>query len=607
MKKNETVKIPFYKSIFGKMTLAISFSFLVVIAVSFIWIYAGVKDSLRKRTDEELMRTYKQLEQNLTTFGKEVDQVALRVLNGSVLTNLVVQDKSEIENIERRMEFFNLTDTILAEYNFIDSIAFYSADQMILFADKRWNVTSMDGEERGKFYTERLENRTKVQEKDVVWYGGYQNFDFVKDSRKDQKAVNYVSMCKTIFRGKQCGYLVINVDLDYFVNYYNSVSADGSWSEETYMVDQYGVIISQTNTHQIGEEKKNLIRSAKEGPRFLELDKKLILCYPVAFCQWTLVNEKAVSEILGDIKDIQRIFILAIAAVTVILFFFLLFWVKYMTAPFMELINALKQVRKGNFGIVLKKSPENGDEISLLVDSFNKMSLEISSLITKNTENEKLKRDAQIKALKSQINPHFLYNTLNTVKWMAIVKGENEIVDCLEALAELVQPIFRDTRNKWLLEEEISYIENYCKIMNYRYGEKTEFFLEIAPDIFSAKVPKFILQPLVENSFFHGLAEKERQEQRKLVIGIRGEKTKKENRDFLELKVYDNGMGMSEEECRKLRESLAVKETGSHIGLNNIYQRIKLLYDVEGGVDICSNPGEGFQVMIRIPYEEEKW
>ena len=76
------------------------------------------------------------------------------------------------------------------------------------------------------------------------------------------------------------------------------------------------------------------------------------------------------------------------------------------------------------------------------------MTLEISNLIHKNVENEKSKRDAQIRALKSQINPHFLYNTLNTVKWMAIVKGENDIVDCMDALAEMVQPIFRDTRNK---------------------------------------------------------------------------------------------------------------------------------------------------------------
>lgn len=278
-----------------------------------------------------------------------------------------------------------------------------------------------------------------------------------------------------------------------------------------------------------------------------------------------------------------------------------------MTTPFVKVIDALKMVQNGQFGIVLEQDHENGDEFSLLVNSYNKMTLEISSLIHKNVENEKSKRDAQIRALKSQINPHFLYNTLNTVKWMAIVKGENDIVDCMDALAEMVQPIFRDTRNKWSVEEELTYIKNYCKIMNYRYGEKTVLGIEADSSLMSAMVPKFILQPLVENSFFHGLAEKEMQEHKKFQIYVKGKRKEYKTRDCLELCVYDNGIGISRENCEKLRASLNMEDDGRHIGLRNIYQRIKLLYDMEDGVEIGSDNENGFQVMVRIPYEEEKW
>ena len=123
-----------------------------------------------------------------------------------------------------------------------------------------------------------------------------------------------------------------------------------------------------------------------------------ILCYPVGFCNWTLVNETPISEILGDIQDVQEIFILAIVASVTISILFLVFWVKYMTTPFVKVIDALKMVQNGQFGIVLEQDHENGDEFSLLVNSYNKMTLEISSLIRKNVENEKSKRDAQIRA-----------------------------------------------------------------------------------------------------------------------------------------------------------------------------------------------------------------
>lgn len=604
MRKNSVAKIPFYKSVFGKIIMAVSFSFFLVIIISFIGLYMGVKSSLRKRTDTELLRSYKQLEQNLNTFGREVEQVTLRVFNDTELINLVVSNGTETNDIEQRISFFNMADKILAEYKFIDSIVFYTAGEVSLFADGDWNVTSENGEERGRFYTERLENQKEVQGKNAIWYGGYNSGDFVKDRRKNQEPENCISVCRSIFRGKKQGWLVLNVNLDYFVNYYNSISEDGIWSEETYMVDQYGKVVSETNIHHIGEEKEGFVCPLEEGPKTFELGKDLILCYPVEFCNWTLVNETPISEILGDIKDVQKIFILAITAVAILSFVFLIFWVKYLTAPFMEVINALKQAQKGKFGIVLKTGHENGDEISLLVNSFNKMTLEISNLIQKNAENEKLKREAQIKALKSQINPHFLYNTLNTVKWMAIVKGENEMVDCMDALAEMVQPIFRDTRNKWSVEEEVTYIENYCKIMNYRYGEKTVLSLDVDHKIMSAMIPKFILQPLVENAFFHGLAEKEMQEHKKFELYIKGERKEHKYQDCLELGVYDNGIGMNQEECEKLRASLNLNDDGKHIGLRNIYQRIKLLYDMEDGVEVYSNNGNGFQVLVRIPYEE---
>ena len=308
MKKDDTVKIPFYKSVFGKMIIAVSISFLLVIIISFIGLYMGVKGALRTRTETELLRSYKQLEQNLDTFGREVDQVALRVLNGSDLASLVVSHGSQTSMIEQRIDFFSMTDTILAEYSFIDSIVFYNAEDVTLFADGNWNITSENSEKRGKFYTERLKNRNAVPQKKPIWYGGYNSSDFVENDRDNQKLLNYVSVCRPIFRGEKYGWLVLNVDLEHFVSYYNSISQDGGWSEETYMIDQFGRTVSETNVYGIGDEKENLMLQPEAAPKIFESGKNLILCYPVGFCNWTLVNETPISEILGDIQDVQEIF-----------------------------------------------------------------------------------------------------------------------------------------------------------------------------------------------------------------------------------------------------------------------------------------------------------
>ena len=122
-----------------------------------------------------------------------------------------------------------------------------------------------------------------------------------------------------------------NVDLEHFVSYYNSISQDGGWSEETYMIDQFGRTVSETNVYGIGDEKENLMLQPEAAPKIFESGKNLILCYPVGFCNWTLVNETPISEILGDIQDVQEIFILAIVASVTISILFLVFWVKYMT------------------------------------------------------------------------------------------------------------------------------------------------------------------------------------------------------------------------------------------------------------------------------------
>ena len=246
------------------------------------------------------------------------------------------------------------------------------------------------------------------------------------------------------------------------------------------------------------------------------------------------------------------------------------------------------------------------DEIGLLVSRFNQMSVEIKHLVEENTRMEEKKREAQIQILKAQINPHFLYNTLNTVKWMALVKGETDMADCVSALGDLISPVFKDGRDKWTLEEEQEYITNYGKIMNYRYGEQTNIEFSIPLELSDILVPKFVLQPIVENAFLYG----RKDEKEKLRIRISAEE-KIERIPRLLLTVTNDGPGLKKEELRRLRQSLESeesKEERSHIGLKNIYQRLKLLYGEDFSMKIESEAEKrGFLVELNIPASREAW
>lgn len=598
MKKDDTVKIPFYKSVFGKMIIAVSISFLLVIIISFIGLYMGVKGALRTRTETELLRSYKQLEQNLDTFGREVDQVALRVLNGSDLASLVVSHGSQTSMIEQRIDFFSMTDTILAEYSFIDSIVFYNAEDVTLFADGNWNITSENSEKRGKFYTERLKNRNAVPQKKPIWYGGYNSSDFVENDRDNQKLLNYVSVCRPIFRGEKYGWLVLNVDLEHFVSYYNSISQDGGWSEETYMIDQFGRTVSETNVYGIGDEKENLMLQPEAAPKIFESGKNLILCYPVGFCNWTLVNETPISEILGDIQDVQEIFILAIVASVTISILFLVFWVKYMTTPFVKVIDALKMVQNGQFGIVLEQDHENGDEFSLLVNSYNKMTLEISSLIRKNVENEKSKRDAQIRALKSQINPHFLYNTLDSIIWMIRSEEYDGAGEMVSLLAKFFRISLSQGKDMITLEKELEHASSYLAIQNIRFKDKFEFHVDADPELLKYFCPKLSIQPLLENAIYHGMDGM--YEDGEIEIRIY------EKNGAIKIDVSDNGPGMTQEKIDYIMHNKVVSsKRGSGIGVCNVNERIQLIYGKNYGITISSELDEGTVATITIPKMEE--
>ena len=319
---------------------------------------------------------------------------------------------------------------------------------------------------------------------------------------------------------------------------------------------------------------------------------------------WTIISYVPIAELVQGMDFLNR-------EMQMLYFFSIGILILLVCFCYRAIINPLHQI-----DLFVKRNPthteermcfQNSNEIGTLARNLNRMLDErdtmnqaIQDSQKKIYETQLAKKQMEILAYRNQINPHFLYNTLNTIKWMAIMKGEDSIVDCTSALGDLLQPLYRDNRTFWSLENEKNYIISFGKIMNYRYGEKVALQIDINEELYGAEIPKFVLQPIAENAFLYGVSEKEEI----TVITISGWR---EEGDLL-LRISDNGEGLEETKLVQLRESLheslnESRET-NHIGISNVHQRIQLLYGPGYGLEIDSIKERGFCVTMRLAFDK---
>lgn len=264
---------------------------------------------------------------------------------------------------------------------------------------------------------------------------------------------------------------------------------------------------------------------------------------------------------------------------------------KSVTQPIRELCTATKQVAKGNFS---HTEIESGDEIQVLTNSFNDMTGEIQYLIENIKKEQWNLRDTELKLLQAQINPHFLYNTLDAIVWMAEGGQNKEVVFMVTALSEFFRTTLSEGNDCITIHEEESHIRSYLSIQEVRYADIMEYEINIDPEIYPYYILKLTLQPLVENALYHGIKNK----RGKGKITVRGY----EKNELIYLEVQDNGIGMDETELETLRKKVkgeVMHERG--FGLGNVDERIRLNYGPEYGIHFESEKGKGTMATVCIP------
>lgn len=393
---------------------------------------------------------------------------------------------------------------------------------------------------------------------------------------------------------------IIIIDLDYeaveqtisdsFKNYTNGY---------IYIINAYDKLISFPSSEKISKEEfsQNFdeVKEKVFGTFISDYDgvKKLTIIYPVRYTGWRLVG---VIDLSASLKQSVVFRDTIIASLVVIIIYAIIISThiaSYLSSPIKQLESIMRHVQNGNFDIVV---PITGSqETQSLSKSFEKMLFKIKSLMEDLKKTESIKRQRELDALQAKINPHFLYNTLESVVWLA-EEGDNKgVVKQVTSLATLFRVSIAKGKDIITIQEELTHVKSYLEIQSIRYKDKFDYKFIVPEELKHCPTTKLIVQPIVENSIYHGL--KYIEDDGHIII-----KVEAVGEDKIAIKVIDNGAGMDEKTVNALLDPNGdIKRSGNGIGIININERLKLVYGNEYGLSVESELEEGTTVTILIP------
>lgn len=381
-------------------------------------------------------------------------------------------------------------------------------------------------------------------------------------------------------------------------------SANYTFDSCTLLLDHTGKIIANSN---IGDPfpllettpgKLTLPSFAEDAVVPIQLDgqKYMAMQSSIRGTEWNMVTLVPYSSFILAITSLVKI-ICGVSALILLLAWFLSKPVAYtITKRIDSLCGYMQQTKDG----LLKEVPDMiyKDEIGTLTENYNFMIARIHTLLHENYQMGRELKSAEYKALQSQINPHFLYNTLDMISWLSYQQKPEQISSVVYSLASFYKLSLNKGKYIVPISDEISHVTYYMKIQDLRFSGEIRFLTDIDPVILQYSIPKITLQPIVENALFHGILEKKSKSGQITIHGLH-------SGEEVILIVADDGVGIPPAQLEELLEPSASDEhqgdTGSHYGLCNINKRMKLQYGEQYGLSFESRPGEGTKVILHLP------
>lgn len=424
---------------------------------------------------------------------------------------------------------------------------------------------------------------------------------------KENELVSVVRSIQDPYTGRNKGVVLIDLKLRVIAETVRDVKL-GKWGYLV-VIDEHGDPIYTPSQQSLvdGVLYRELV-SSTSGILSHEVNgQKLQFIYQKSsFTNWTTVGIFPLQDTLQAIKDMNLYLVLFVFVVCMLGITASYFLANSISRPISQLASVMRKVEEGNMSIRI--NGERSDEIGLLGRSFNTMLAQIKRLIHQVEKEQRKKREAELRSLQAHIQPHFLYNTLDTIQWLARKDGAKEATEMVEALSKLFRMGLSKGQELIALEDELDHISSYLKIQKTRYKDKLNYSIAVDDEARGLTVLKLILQPIVENAIYHGIKERRGPGQLLIKVSL--------SDGSLMFHIEDDGAGMSEERLHDLQQALATTTASQELmhsaeltlngnrsgyGLRNVQERIQLSFSKHYGISVESKVGNGTVVTIRHP------
>lgn len=568
------------QSIRSKVLLAILAVTMVTACSITVVFYFKSAGMIEENYSTNLYGRVKQTVTSLDDSLQEIYYINVKAASDINMVKCVKEYRASGEN-EALDEIAELLRNYRTEYKDLSSLYFIFPDERIAVTSEDYPVCKRDIPE------DEIEKirRAEAEEAVPIMFG-----DMVHETGKQLSCIHSVADQD----GTVLGYMLANTEeRTLFYEYLEPVYDDKV--SQALILDKNKEIVTSKDYESVGQVYEGKDRLPAVSGIENQDAKEIRIFYQGAFSKCGLYMDIQKSQVLRDLKQMQ-IFLVAI--------FFLFLMIggilatsitRAMYKPIKNMTNTVEKVSKGDLSLRVDVTTE--DEIGTLCREFNHMLDNLEDLIARVIEEERLKKDAELEALQYQITPHFMYNTLNSIKYAALIKGEKELGALIGDFVELLQASINKKGTFISVADELHILKNYIHLQEFRYQGSFDVEYDIAKEACGCYIPRLILQPLVENAILHGIDMKGGNG--RLIIRGRVEGTR------LTLSVIDNGRGMTKEQIETLLCSKAKKTNGlSAIGVPNVRVRLELYYEAEGGI-IYESSENGTTATIFLPADRE--
>lgn len=513
---------------------------------------------------------------------ESVSNIIAQTSSDTTLEQIALKEYKNIYEVYETYRNYRTFETYLKFYKGINSIKLYCHNQSIF--DNNTFIKVNDDIQNSDWFKQIINSNNKI-----TWI--YDNIN------SNNKNYHILYELRGAYTYKKLGIISIELDEDYL----NKVVSTQIF--DTYILNHENKVIASNTDNLLDSIELNKLENSILDIEYQNQKAKLVLKkqeIEYLNTELILISIIPLNFMTGDIFNSMLNSIIVLTLSFIILIVFILYFTNNISKRINKICNAMSSIAEGDFNI--KIEVDGTDEVSNLYSSLKKMVLDINKLINEvyytNLQKKQLliyQKDIQLQMLSSQINPHFLFNTLEAIRMQAHNNRNEEISDIIESLAFMIRRNLDMTKELVTIEYEIEILETYLKLVHFRFGDKIKYNINVPQDLKSTLIPYLIIQPLVENAITHSL-EKQIDSG---IVNINIYDTEKE----LFIEVSDNGQGIDNQKLEELNNNIntEIGNSNKHIGLHNIHQRIKLIYGDKYGLTIQSKINQGTTIKIKLP------